>query len=183
ESGGMEGGGGNEVEQRRCGDEIERAIEGKFQVAHEIERRGRDGHVRRMSGDKGLRQKTETIVHQPPALTRRKMGSHRSQRRAGATGEIDDRDGCLPKERVGDRIEHLGVARGEIIGLAQCQPVGGKVVHARLSSTRAKRAACSLQDGNLTARAPAARRSRWSGLAMSRCNVTASASTSSGATS
>src|SRR5215467_15484345 len=136
-----------------------------------------------MSGGKGLRQKTETIVHQPPALTRRKMGSYRSQRRAGATGEIDDRDRCLPKKRVGDRVAHERVARGEIVGLAQCQPLGGKALHPRPSSTRAKRAACSLHDGNLAARAPAARRSRSFEFAMRRCNVAVSASTSSGATS
>src|SRR5215831_6050811 len=89
----------NEVEQRRRGDEIERAIEGELEVAREIDESGRDGHVRRMSGRKSPRQKTETIVHQAPALTRWKMGSHRPQRRAGATGEIDDRDRDLPKER------------------------------------------------------------------------------------
>src|SRR5262249_42449753 len=175
--------GRNKVEQRRCGDEIERAIEGEFEVAREIERRGRDVDVGRMFGGKGPRQKTETVVHQPPALTRWKMGSHRSQRRAGATGEIDDRDRFLPKERVGDRIEHLGVARGEIVGFAQGQPLGGKAAHARLSKARANSAACSFHDGNLAARAPAARRSRSCRFAMSRCNVPASASTSSGATS
>src|SRR5262249_56119261 len=110
----------------------------------------REGHVRGMARRKSASQKAETVVDQPPALARRKMGSKRSQRRAGATSEIDDRDRCLSKERVGDRVAHEGVARGEIVGLAQCQPLGGKALHARLSSTRANSAACSLHDGNFT---------------------------------
>src|SRR5262249_56180168 len=66
--------GRNEIEQRRRGDEIERTDESEFEVAREIDRRGRDGHVRRMSGRKSPSQKAETVVDQPPALARRKLG-------------------------------------------------------------------------------------------------------------
>src|SRR5262249_22521670 len=101
--------GRNKVEQRGRGEEIEWTIEGEFEVAREIERRGRDGDVRRMFGGEYPRQKTETIIHQPPVLTRRKMGSHRSQRRAGATGGSDGRERGLSKERRGGGVAPVPV--------------------------------------------------------------------------
>ena len=146
--------GRNEVEQRRCGDQVERAIERQFEIAGEIDRPGDDAHLRQSAGPRDLREKTEIVVDQPPVLARRQMGSDGAQRGAGAAGEIDDRNRSLVEEGAGDRIEHRGVARDAIVGLAQGQPLDGKAAHRRFASARANSAACPLHDGNAVARAP-----------------------------
>jgi hypothetical protein len=48
------------------------------------------------------------------------MAPHCSQRRTGAAGEIDDRNRSLPNKGAGHRIEHRGIARGDIVRFAQC---------------------------------------------------------------
>src|SRR6266516_3803135 len=175
--------GRNKIEQRRCRHEIHWTVQHAFEIVREIDRRGGDGQVWWTSGWGGSRQKTEVVVDQIPALARGKMRPQCPQHRAGAASEIDHGDCRLPNESAGNALEHHGVARGDIIGFAQCQPLCGVLAHPTLSRTRANKAACCGHDGKMAARAPAARRSRSAGFSMSRCNAAASASMSSGATS
>src|SRR4029079_17482411 len=173
----------NEVEQRRCSDKVERTVKRQFKIAGEIDRAGDDVQLRQSRRPRNLREETEIVVDQSPVLARRQMRTDRAQRGAGAAGEVDDRDRRLIEEGARDRVEHGGVTRREIIGLAQSQPPGGKAAHWMPASTRANSAACPLHDGNALARAPAARRSRSAGSSMRRWQVAARAWTSSGGTS
>ena len=150
----------DQIEQRRRGDEIERRCERELEIPHEIDRPAEDGHVWRPSQCRSLCQKPEIVVDQSPILLRRKMRREGAQGRAGAAGEIDHRHRAERAERTDDRSDHVGIACGEIVRLAQRQPFGGKSAHATRSSASANKRACCGQEGKVAARAPAARRSR-----------------------
>src|SRR5262245_24074837 len=111
------------------------------------------------------------------------MRAERAQRRSGAAGEVDDGRGLLIGESGGHRGHDVAVARGEIIGLAQRQPLGLEA-HVTASRTEAKTCADCGHAGSWAAagRACAARRWRASRLATTRRNAAASAAQSSGGT-
>ena len=82
--------GRNKIEKSRGGHKIDRTIERELEVAREIQRCSGYRHTRRGRGWQCQRQQRETVVNQCPVLARGKMRSHRTQCRAGATGEIDN---------------------------------------------------------------------------------------------
>src|SRR5947209_9177443 len=98
-----------EVEQRRCGDEIDRSVERGFQVVLKIERRGRKTDARgRWSGY--AREQTEIVVDEAPALGGRYFRCEHTQSRAGAAGEIDDAERAFISGRSSYSIEHRRIA-------------------------------------------------------------------------
>ena len=85
-------------------------------------------------------------------------GDQRAKRRAGAAGEIGDRDRRLAGERRRHRIEHRRVARAPVVGLAQRQPGGAENAHASASIAPANSLAESCQVGSAVAGGARARR-------------------------
>src|SRR5262249_24759492 len=172
----------HEIKQRRSRNQIDRAVECKFEIAHQVDGAGFDRDVGRAAQSRRLREKTEVVIDEPPILTRRQLRADRPQRRAGAAAKVDDRDGVLTAKRRPDHIEYTRAACGAIVRFAQRQPLRRKAAHTSPSNTRANSVACSYQDGKETARAPAVSRCRSLRSSNSRRSAVASASTSSGGT-
>ena len=68
----------NEVEQRRCSDQVERTVKRQFKIAGEIDRPGDDAQLRQSRGLRNLREETEIVIDQPPVLARRQMRTDRA---------------------------------------------------------------------------------------------------------
>ena len=134
---------------------------------------------------RGARQQAEVVVDQLPVLPRRQKRAERPHGRTGAAGEIDDPDREERLESGGDGIENGRVARPQIVGFAQCQPVGGEAAHASVSSSARRISADCRQVGSCgaAARAPPIRRRRRSLSPMTRRSASASAGMSPGGTS
>src|SRR5581483_10739463 len=98
--------------------------------------------------------------------------------------EVDHRNRGRVDEESGDRVKHGGVARLQIVGLAQREPFGRKPAHGSRSRTCANSRAASLQVGSnaAAARERAASAARSAGSKISRRSAAASDSTSSGGT-
>ena len=109
---------GNQIEQRRAGDEIERPVEHELEIAGKIDRPRLHAHMRRLRQRDGAGQKAEIVVDEPPALPGREPRPDCPHACAGPAGEIDDRDRRLIAKGGGDRLEHGCVTGAQIIGLA-----------------------------------------------------------------
>ena len=132
---------------------------------------------------RGLREQTEIVVDQPPALPRRQVRPDGAQRRAGAAGEIDDRDRGLIDERVGDRVEH-GARCARRDRRARATPATRRKSRSCETFQHAREARGLLAPGRKPGGARAGGEPRaLLGLSIRRRNAAASAATSSGGTS
>src|SRR5205085_1020774 len=171
-------------EQGRRRHEFYRTIENSLEIAREVHRKSIDVQVWWIGKRGRAREQPEVVVGEAPALRRGQARRYGTQRRAGAAGEIHHRDRVAIADGGRDGVEHRGAARALVVGLAQRKPFG-REAHATLSIAAENSAAEPRQVGRCSAaaRAPAARRARSSGAAISQRNAAASAARSSGGTS
>src|SRR6266566_7980136 len=175
---------GNEVEQRRRGDEIDRPVERRFEVPDQVERFRAYRHSTGRIETSGPLQQSEIIVDTMPVLRDPQARGDRAQGRPGAAAEIDDANRAQPRDGGGQRVENRGVSRALIVRFACRKPAGRERLHDTPSITRTNTAAAAAQVGSrfAAARALRASRARSPASEISSRNAAASAGTSSGGT-